>query len=87
MLFIDKIVKLDDKLSGLADFRAGRLSNPLGPKYTTEAIADGLAKANGLTEGYFIQAVRGREGATSAEKGASFLYRNLLLLPKALSGY
>jgi len=78
-----KIVKLDDKLSGLADFRAGRISNPLGAKYTTEDIAEGLAKANGLTEGYFIQAVRGREGATSAEKGASFLYRNLLLFPKA----
>jgi len=78
-----KIVKLDDRLSGLADFRAGRISNPLGAKYTTEDIADGLAKANGLTEGFFVQAVRGREGATAAEKGASFLYRNLLLFPKA----
>ena len=78
-----KIVKLDNKLSGLADFRAGRISNPLGQKYTTEAIAEGLAKANGLTEGYFVRAVRGREGATAAEKGASFLYRNLLLFPKA----
>ncbi len=78
-----KIVKLDNKLSGLADFRAGRISNPLGTKYTTEAIAEGLAKANGLTEGYFVRAVRGREGATAAERGASFLYRNLLLFPKA----
>ena len=78
-----KIVKLDNKLSGLADFRAGRISNPLGQKYTTEAIAEGLAKANGLTEGYFVRAVRGREGATAAERGASFLYRNLLLFPKA----
>ena len=78
-----KIVKLNDKLSGLADFKAGRISNPLGSKYTTVDIADGLAKANGLTEGYFVRAVRGREGATSAEKGASFLYRNLLLFPKA----
>ena len=78
-----KIVKLNDKLSGLADFKAGRISNPLGSKYTTVDIADGLAKANGLTEGFFVQAVRGREGATSAEKGASFLYRNLLLFPKA----
>ena len=78
-----KIVKLDNKLSGLADFRAGRISNPLGAKYTTEDIAEGLAKANGLTEGYFTAAVRGRKGATAAEKGASFLYRNLLLFPKA----
>jgi len=78
-----KIVKLNDKLSGLADFKAGRISNPLGSKYTTVDIADGLAKANGLTEGFFVQAARGREGATSAEKGASFLYRNLLLFPKA----
>ena len=80
---VAKIVKLDDKLSGLADFRAGRISNPLGAKYTTEDIAEGLAKANGLTEGYFTAAVRGRKGATAAEKGASFLYRNLLLFPKA----
>jgi hypothetical protein len=78
-----KIVKLDNKLSGLADFRAGRISNPLGAKYTTEDIADGLARANGLTEGFFTAAVRGRKGATAAEKGASFLYRNLLLFPKA----
>ena len=78
-----KIVKLNNKLSGLADFKAGRISNPLGSKYTTVDIADGLAKANGLTEGYFVRAVRGREGATSAEKGASFLYRNFLLFPKA----
>ena len=80
---VAKIVKLDNKLSGLADFRAGRISNPLGAKYTTEDIAEGLAKANGLTEGYFTAAVRGRKGATAAEKGASFLYRNLLLFPKA----
>ena len=78
-----KIVKLNDKLSGLADFKAGRISNPLGSKYTTVDIADGLAKANGLTEGFFVQAARGREGATSTEKGVSFLYRNLLLFPKA----
>ena len=49
---VAKIVKLDNKLSGLADFRAGNISNPLGAKYTTEDIAEGLAKANGLTEGY-----------------------------------
>jgi len=80
---VAKIVKLDNKLSGLADFRAGRISNPLGAKYTTEDIADGLAKANGLTEGIFTAAARGRKGASAAEKGVSFLYRNLLLFPKA----
>tara|TARA_R100001163_G_scaffold55261_1_gene42688 strand:+ start:381 stop:4316 length:3936 start_codon:yes stop_codon:yes gene_type:complete len=78
-----QIVKVDNELSGLADFKAGRISNPTGSMYTTKPIADALKRANGITEGYMTAAVRGREGATAAEKGASFLYRNLLLFPKA----
>ena len=78
-----KIVKVDNELAGLANFKAGRLSNPTGAMFTTKPIADALKRANGITEGYMTAAVRGREGATAAERGASFLYRNLLLFPKA----
>ena len=78
-----QIVKVDNELSGLADFKAGRISNPTGAMYTTKPIADALKRANGITEGYFTAAIRGREGATAAEKGTAFLWRNLLLFPKA----
>tara|TARA_Y100000114_G_scaffold76710_1_gene70405 strand:+ start:1486 stop:5511 length:4026 start_codon:yes stop_codon:yes gene_type:complete len=74
-----------DKLAGLSTFKSGDIANPLIGKFTTKPIVEALEKANSLTEGYFTAAVRGREGATSAEKGASFLYRNLLLFPKATS--
>ena len=77
--------KSQDKLSELADFKAGQIANPLIGKFTTKPIADALEKANSLTEGYFTAAVRGKEGSSAAEKGASFLYRNLLLFPKATS--
>jgi len=77
------IVKVGDELGGMSQFKAGNIENPLAPLYTTRDIADALKRANGLTEGYFTAAVKGREGATVAEKGASFLYRNLVLFPKA----
>ena len=77
------IVNVQNELSGMSQFKAGNIENPLAPLYTTREIADALKRANGLTEGYFTAAVRGREGATAAEKGASFLYRNFLLFPKA----
>ena len=80
-----KIVKVDNALAGLGEFRSGRISNPLGGMYTTADTAEALKRMNGLTEGFFTAAVRGREGATAAEKGTSFLYRNLLLFPKAVS--
>jgi len=78
-----KIVKVDDALAGLTEFKSGRVSNPLGGKYTTADTAEALKRMNGLTEGAFTAAVRGREGASGTEKTASFLYRNLLLFPKA----
>ena len=77
--------KSKDKLSELADFKAGQIENPLRGKFTTKPIADALEKANSLTEGYFTAAVRGKEGSSVAEKGASFLWRNLMLFPKATS--
>jgi len=78
-----KIVKVDNALAGMGEFKSGRISNPLGGMFTTSDTAEALKRMNGITEGYLTQFVRGREGATSAEKGASFLYRNLLLFPKA----
>ena len=78
-----KIVNVDKALSGMTEFKSGRISNPLGRKFTTEDTAEALKRMNGLTEGYLTSFVRGREGATSAEKGTAFLYRNLLLFPKA----
>jgi hypothetical protein len=78
-----KIVKVDNALAGMAEFKAGKASNPLGGMFTTADTAEALKRMNGLTEGAFTAAVRGREGANVAEKGASFLYRNLLLFPKA----
>jgi len=78
-------ISKDTKLAGLSEFKSGKIANPLIGRFTTRPIADALEKANSLTEGYFTAAVRGREGATVAEKGASFLYRNLLLFPKAAS--
>ena len=77
--------KSQDKLSELADFKAGQIENPLRGKFTTKPIADALEKANSLTEGYFTAAVRGKEGASATEKGVSFLWRNLILFPKATS--
>jgi DNA-binding ferritin-like protein len=74
-----------DKLKDLATFKAGQVANPLVGKFTTKPIAQALENANNLTEGYFTAAVRGKEGASVAEKGASFLYRNLLLFPKGVS--
>jgi len=74
-----------DKLRGLSEFKTEQIANPLIGKFTTKPIAEALEKANNLTEGYFTAAVRGKEGASAAEKGASFLYRNLLLFPKAAS--
>ena len=78
-----KIVKVDNALAGMAEFKSGKISNPLGGMFTTADTAEALKRMNGITEGYLTQFVRGREGASAAEKGTSFLYRNLLLFPKA----
>ena len=79
-----EIVKVDNALAGLAEFKTGRISNPAGAMFTTKPIAEALKRANGITEGFLVSTARGtREGATAAEKGTAFLYRNLLLFPKA----
>jgi hypothetical protein len=79
-----EIVKVDSSLAGLTEFKTGRISNPAGAMFTTKPIAEALKRANGITEGFLVSTARGtREGATAAEKGTAFLYRNLLLFPKA----
>lgn len=74
-----------DKLVGLSKFKTGDVANPLKGKFTTKPILKALEKTNNLTEGFLTAFVRGREGSSIAEKGTSFLYRNLLLFPKAAS--
>ena len=75
----------DSGLQGLGRVAGEDIVNPLNTLYTTKDIADGLAVANHLKDTYLTAFAKGREGASVAEQGASFLYRNLLLVPKAAS--
>ncbi len=76
------IVKVGDKLRGLGKVAGEDIVNPLDGLYTTRDIADGLALANNLQDTWLTSFAKGREGASVAEQAASFLYRNLLLIPK-----
>ena len=64
--------------------KEGNLTNPLADMWTTKEIAAGIENMNNMQTG-FTAFVRGREGATTAENVASWMYRSLLLLPKGLS--
>jgi len=77
-----EIVKVGDKLRGLGKVAGEDIVNPLDGLYTTRDIADGLALANNLQDTWLTSFAKGREGASVAEQGASWLYRNLLLIPK-----
>ena len=76
------IVRVGDKLKGLGKVAGEDIVNPLDGLYTTRDIADGLGLANNLLETWLTSFAKGREGASVAEQGASWLYRNLLLIPK-----
>ena len=79
------IVSLDPLLGRLTSFKdevGEKLLNPLKGMYTTRAIANALANANGITGG-LAGVVRGRKDASSAEQMTMWLYRNFLLIPKA----
>ena len=82
-----EIVPVNSKetLEGLGRVAGEDIVNPLNPLFTTKDIADGLAVANHLKDTYLTSFAKGREGASVAEQGASFLYRNLLLVPKGAS--
>jgi hypothetical protein len=64
--------------------KEGNLTNPLADMWTTKEIAAGIENMNNMQTG-FTAFVRGREGASTAENVASWMYRSLLLLPKGLS--
>ncbi len=76
------IVQVGDKLSGLGKVAGEDIVNPLDTLWTTKDIADGLALANNLQDTWLTSFAKGREGASGAEQVASWLYRNLLLIPK-----
>jgi len=80
-----EIVPVSETLDGLGKVAGEDIVNPLHTLFTTKDIADGLAVANHLKDTYLTAFAKGREGASVAEQGASFLYRNLLLVPKGAS--
>ncbi len=80
-----KIVAMDDIIKELPGTgRQGAVINPIGGKFTTEEIAESMKNINGIASG-FTAFARGRDKAGPGEKVVSYLYRNLLLLPKAIS--
>jgi len=81
----DDIVSLDPLMARLTSFKdevGTQLLNPLKGMYTTRAIRNALENANGITGG-LAGVVRGRKDASSAEQMTMWLYRNMLLIPKA----
>jgi hypothetical protein len=74
-----KVVKLDDYVKN--DFKGSPVVNALQGKWTTEAIAEGFTNTSRIQD-----FMRGESGGDLG-KTASWLYRNLILLPKAVSQY
>ena len=73
----NEIVPLDKYLAPM--FKDGILVNRLKGMFTTKDIAEGIANAQNVSSFF-----RGeRLGATPAEKGITWMYRNLILYPKA----
>jgi len=80
-----KVVAMDDIIKELPGTgKQGAVINPLATKWTTEEIAESMKNINGIASG-FTAFARGRDKAGPGEKIVSYLYRNLLLLPKAIS--
>jgi hypothetical protein len=74
-----KIVQLDKYIQN--DFKGGAMVNALQGKWTTEAIAEGFSNTSKIQN-----FMRGESGGPIGET-ASWMYRNLVLLPKAISQY
>jgi hypothetical protein len=74
-----KVVKIDDYVKN--DFKGSPIVNALQGKWTTEAIADGFTNTSRIQD-FMRGEMDGPLGKT-----ASWLYRNLMLLPKAVSQY
>jgi hypothetical protein len=74
-----KVVKIDDYVKN--DFKGSPIVNALQGKWTTEAIAEGFTNTSRIQD-----FMRGESGGPLG-KTFSWLYRNLMLLPKAVSQY
>ena len=79
-----EIVNLQDELvkAGFTGLRY--IDNEVLNKFTTKEIVDGILNANEISGG-LAGFVRGKNATSSAEKAASWTYRNLLLFPKGIS--
>jgi len=75
-LFGQEIVALDDYLAPF--FKDDFAINPLQGLYTSKAIAEGLGDSSRAFKGLFEP----REGATGVEQLGTWIYRNLILMPK-----
>jgi len=74
-----KLVKIDDYVKN--DFKGSPVVNALQGKWTTEAIAEGFSNTSKIQD-----FMRG-ENLGPLGKTMSWMYRNLILLPKAVSQY
>ena len=79
---VAEVVKLNDLMRKIT--MNGKMANPLADMWTTKEIADGLSNANNIQTG-LAAVVRGKEGASTAERAFSFLWRYGLVIPKGLS--
>ena len=76
-----EIVEVADVIKAIPG--ASKLINPLADKFTTRDIAEGIKRANEIPDALH-QFVRGDSKEPTA-KAVSFLYRSLMLFPKAVS--
>jgi hypothetical protein len=74
-----KIVQIDDYVRN--DFKGSPVVNALQGKWTTEAIAEGFSNTSKIQD-----FMRGESGGDIG-KTFSWLYRNFILMPKAVSQY
>jgi len=79
-----QIVKLQDELTKAGFTGLRYIDSEVLNKYTTKEVVDGILNANEISGG-LAGFVRGRNATSSAEKAASWTYRNLLLFPKGIS--
>ena len=79
-----EIVKLGDELRKYKLPGIQYVDNELLDNWTSKEIVEGMLHANDVPRG-LAGAIRGREAASSAESAATYLYRTLLLAPKAAS--
>ena len=67
-----KIVKVDNALAGMGEFKSGRISNPLGGMFTTADTAEALKRMNGITEGYLTAVCKRKRRSKFSRKRCKF---------------